>query len=284
MPKVAKCEQCGANVEPKAMERHLQRHEKDKALPKLIVTCVCCGETRETEHGSKRFCSRKCGRAFSTKEKRKEINERLKTSLLKVRICVTCLLPYTKPPKTKKRDECPECWQRGAIRRKQKASEILALKMRSVAMLRIDRGERWFGTQTSYKFRGTDISCDSLLEQACLMMIDSEWADVLSIKRCDFWIPYGMPGEKSDARRYNPDFIAEFADRCVIVEVKSERMCKSDTWEDYREKSLVKQRVLEEYARINGYEVFWCTQRTCKKYYSKVLMSVDRPVKRRKTE
>ena len=266
------------------MAGHLLRHEKDKLLPRVIVTCLCCGETKESEHGSNKFCSRRCGRSFSTKNRRQELNERLKISCTKVRTCVKCLKTYTKRKGTKKRDLCHECWENSADQRRQATSALLARKMRTVAMRRIDAGERWFGTQTSCVCQGNEISCDSLLEKACLMMIDAEWNDVLHVRRCDFWIPYGMPGEDSCARRYNPDFIAEFADRKVIVEVKSERICRSDTWEDYRDKALVKQRVLEEYASVNGFEVFWCTQKTCKNYYSKVLSDPDRPVKKRRAE
>ena len=69
-------------------------------------------------------------------------------------------------------------------------------------------------------------------------------------------------------------------ERSVIVEVKSERMGKADTWEDYREKAQVKQRVLEEYVRDNGYDFFWCTQRDAKPYYRKVLTDPDRPRKK----
>ncbi len=159
----------------------------------------------------------------------------------------------------------------------------LSASSRLSALRRIDAGERWFGTQTSYSFRGLSIACDSYLEKACLMMIDAEWPHAVSVSRCDFWIPYGMPGEVGNPRRYNPDFLVTLPDRKVIVEVKSERMGKADTWEDYREKALVKQRVLEEYTRDNGYDLFWCTQRTCKKYYSKVLSDPTRSVKTKKS-
>jgi hypothetical protein len=64
------------------------------------------------------------------------------------------------------------------------------------------------------------------------------------------------------------------------VDVKTVRMGKADTWEDYREKALVKQRELEEYVRDNGYDLFWCTQRDVKPYYRKVLADPDRPRKK----
>ena len=285
MPRYQQCLECGSRVELKSLAGHMSRHEKDKLLPRVSVKCLCCGETKESEHGSSRFCSRKCGRSYSTKEKRQEINDRLRISCTKTRKCEKCLRPYTKKKRQeKKRVLCPECWLLAAEQRMRITREARSLKMREVAIRRIDAGERWFGTQTAFNYRGATITCDSLLERACLMMIEAEWSDVVSLRRCDFWISYNMPGEPAGSRRYNPDFIVEFSNRRVIVEVKSERMCNSDTWEDYREKALVKHRVLAEYASLNGYETFWCTQRTCKKYYSKVLSDAERPVKRRKAE
>ncbi|MCK9575812.1 MAG: hypothetical protein M0R51_07675 [Clostridia bacterium] len=40
--------------------------------------CENCGKPNSGEYGSGRFCSAKCSRSFSTKDKRKEINEKVK--------------------------------------------------------------------------------------------------------------------------------------------------------------------------------------------------------------
>ena len=45
------------------------------------MICENCKKEHDGSYGSGRFCSSKCARAFSTKIKRKEINE--KVSLLK---------------------------------------------------------------------------------------------------------------------------------------------------------------------------------------------------------
>ena len=43
--------------------------------------CECCGEEHNGSYGSGRFCCKKCARSFATKNKRKEINEKVKETL-----------------------------------------------------------------------------------------------------------------------------------------------------------------------------------------------------------
>lgn len=45
--------------------------------------CENCGDVHQGEYGSGRFCSIKCSRGFSTKYKRKEINEKVSKKLSK---------------------------------------------------------------------------------------------------------------------------------------------------------------------------------------------------------
>ena len=45
------------------------------------MKCENCGIDHDGEYGSGRFCSAKCARGFSTKSKRKEINEKVSRSL-----------------------------------------------------------------------------------------------------------------------------------------------------------------------------------------------------------
>lgn len=46
-----------------------------------MKTCENCNEAHNGEHGSGRFCSLSCSRSFSTKNKRKEINKKIKLKL-----------------------------------------------------------------------------------------------------------------------------------------------------------------------------------------------------------
>ena len=56
-------------------------------------TCENCNNKHDGKYGSGRFCTSKCARGFSTKNKRKEINKKvsktLSTSLIK-KICINC--------------------------------------------------------------------------------------------------------------------------------------------------------------------------------------------------
>jgi hypothetical protein len=48
------------------------------------MKCEYCNEYHKGEYGSGRFCSTKCARAFSTKDKRDLINEKIRISLTKI--------------------------------------------------------------------------------------------------------------------------------------------------------------------------------------------------------
>jgi hypothetical protein len=70
--------------------------------------CENCGVNHEGNYGSGRFCNDKCAKSFSTKQKRKEINEKVSNTLLikntkDVRVCEFCgnELPRNKRKKTK---------------------------------------------------------------------------------------------------------------------------------------------------------------------------------------
>lgn len=46
-----------------------------------MKTCECCGVIHDGNYGSGRFCCIKCARAFSTKEKREEINQKVSVKM-----------------------------------------------------------------------------------------------------------------------------------------------------------------------------------------------------------
>lgn len=67
------------------------------------MNCENCGNSHDGSYGSGRFCSAKCSRSFSTKSKRKEINEKVSKKLLgsdrgglKIRefVCIECSKKY----------------------------------------------------------------------------------------------------------------------------------------------------------------------------------------------
>jgi hypothetical protein len=65
--------------------------------------CENCQKEHEGTYGSGRFCSAKCARGFSTKGKRKEINEQVSKKLLNnkikiIKICPQCLNEFIVNP------------------------------------------------------------------------------------------------------------------------------------------------------------------------------------------
>jgi hypothetical protein len=62
------------------------------------MKCENCEKEHDGTYGSGRFCSKKCARGFSTKAKRKEINEKIRKPLIQ-KICLECNKKFT----TKKR-------------------------------------------------------------------------------------------------------------------------------------------------------------------------------------
>lgn len=71
--------------------------------------CENCKEEHDGSYGSGRFCSTKCARGFSTKAKRKEINEKISRALggrvLKPRVCNQC----NNSINFKRKKYCNEC-------------------------------------------------------------------------------------------------------------------------------------------------------------------------------
>jgi len=55
-----------------------------------MKNCENCGNEHKGEYGSGRFCSKKCAKGFSTKAKRKEINEKVRNKLSKIPSSLIC--------------------------------------------------------------------------------------------------------------------------------------------------------------------------------------------------
>ena len=74
---------------------------------RVPLPCDTCGSLGKHSYGSQRFCSEKCARAFSTKEKRQEINEKVRKtfsekqkSTPKVLQCKRCNKTFSSKKKT----------------------------------------------------------------------------------------------------------------------------------------------------------------------------------------
>lgn len=72
--------------------------------------CENCNSTHDGSYGSGRFCTNKCARGFSTKEKRKDINKSVSNKLKKHKIiskhCEHCAVMFEYSSGEKNRKFC----------------------------------------------------------------------------------------------------------------------------------------------------------------------------------
>lgn len=97
-----KCEICDKEYSKSGYKQHLRTHIKKE----IHYFCENCNKEVVESFGSNRFCSKECARSFSTKEKRLEINKKVKDKLtlpLIEKICPICSqLYYTTTNKNRK--------------------------------------------------------------------------------------------------------------------------------------------------------------------------------------
>lgn len=78
--KTVKCKICDEYYSKAGIKAHLEKHKRYDEIKNIKYICECCG-TKYSYNRNKRFCSKKCARSFSTKAKRKEINDKVSKSL-----------------------------------------------------------------------------------------------------------------------------------------------------------------------------------------------------------
>jgi hypothetical protein len=72
------CEICDKEIRYNSYKKHLNKHKKDEKILNSIFKCEYCNkEFYGKLYNTNRFCCKKCARGFSTKAKRKEINEKV---------------------------------------------------------------------------------------------------------------------------------------------------------------------------------------------------------------
>lgn len=229
------------------------------------MKCENCNNEHNGSYGSGRFCSNKCARGFSTKFKRKEINEKISNTL--------SIDPYLKI--------CPQC--NSNFETKQKKQKFCSKKctakfnssnpsfLEKLSKNRIEKIKSGIingnGIHKIYNFKGEKIRCDSKIEYACLDYFVKRKAS--SIKRCNFFIQYR---DKDKIRRFLPDFVIRIGENIYIVEAKSYMSIKiiNEKWRHYNEMSSLKKEVLIEYCENNGFIPFWFTKNLNIKFYNSI--------------
>lgn len=232
------------------------------------MICENCLTESEQKYGSGRFCSVKCARGFSTKEKRKEINQKVsqrfqdKPSTDIEKFCEFCKDSFSVPFGKRKQKTCSR-----------KCGMQLTISdpkyIRNLSNKRIQKIEEGVTNGNSIRCEYTTknsekIRCDSKLEYACLMFFEENY-HVKSIARSKARIEYD---HENRTRIYLPDFQIETENCTFIVECKSTKAGNDlrEKWKLYIELSLIKRNLLDVYAKSNGLISFWFTEKTFKGY------------------
>lgn len=236
------------------------------------MNCKCenCDRNHSGEYGSGRFCSSKCARSYSTKEKRSKINEKIRQKLkesghgLVQKTCPSCEKIFFVAWNKRKQKSCSlSCAailsnKNPKTKKKQSIARINAIKSGK---------QNSCGIKCEYKFQGYTIQCDSKLEYACLDYFENIMG-ANQMRRCDETITYLDNGI---TRRYLPDFIINVEETEYIVECKSFASKDLNTkWRKYNELAEIKKIELEKYAKKTNRKSFWFTKNIHSSYYSKL--------------
>lgn len=242
------------------------------------VPCTNCGKCIiKSRKGNNTFCSQTCAAIFanakrvqngySTKGKtitsscltcNKEIIvsiHRPKTYCLECRKSRRALMPRTEFLNL----SCQQCNTVFFSKNKNKkycSKECLKIQQSQTAVSNIISGKTISSsrTKTIFLYKEKEIKCDSLLECACLKYFVNNF-NVQKINRCNFSIPYIF---ENKSYNYIPDFIIELINSKIIVECKSTvGNSLSTKWHNYKEKSVIKQKLLENYAKENNMNYVW---------------------------
>lgn len=243
--------------------------------------CENCNSIHDGKFASGRFCSSKCSKSFSTKSKRKEINEKV-SKAIKEKIYAGETIGCAKKIYDTITKKCKVCNNIFTVRidsKKEYCKEHAFTneeyrKKCSIKMINdILSGKRdtsSFGKSIKciYHFKDKNIRCDSKLEHNCLFYLEKHF-NVIDIERCNFSIPY-IDFEGND-RKYIPDFIVNIDNDIYVVECKYDKVnyILNEKWKHYVENSSIKKNSLEEFCKANGYKMLWYTNlfdRNYKKY------------------
>jgi hypothetical protein len=268
------------------------------------MKCKNCNENdavKYSKYSTGEFCNRKCARTYATKNKRKEINEKVSKKLkgIKPKEYVLKNLEIGRSghiitEETKKKisialkgriigrkkieklyKNCIECGKeflagnkgnKEALNKKTCSKECKnKFHSKFMAKKASDGTIKNRRTSCEYNFKNKTIKCDSKIEYACLDYFEKKY-EIINIKRSDIVIEYEFDG---CLKHYNPDFEIETNNEYFIIECKTiiKNKFLNEKWRKYNEISKIKKQKLEEYANNNGIKSFWFTKEIHRKFY-----------------
>ena len=205
------------------------------------MNCEYCNQVHDGKFGSGRFCSKKCSRGFSTKSKRKEINEKIRKTLTLEpykKDCQNCHSSYITKDKHQKFC-CANC-----SRLFHATNPLTQEKIRLARLKEIEKGNIGYGIKTEYN----GVRCDSALEYAFLKWYFNQYPQA-KIERFKGYL-------EGEGIKYQPDFII---DGKIIVEVKytspyiGDKL--SDKWKTYLSTQEAKKKLLSKHEHL------WITEK-----------------------
>jgi hypothetical protein len=239
----------------------------------MEIYCENCGRPHNKEYASGRFCSPFCSRSFSTKDKRKEINEKISRAnkgrgvgdiLLN---CKYCGIDFYRDYRRRRQRFCSVSCSASYTNTNMSVETRNKIRRSRIDFLKSGK-YKGYGNKSVYEFKGKEIRCDSHIERACVNYFENIGA--VDIERSDLEIEYEYKGSNSI---YIPDFKVTMSDSTFIVEAKSYMSVKKidSKWREYNEKSKLKKEALIKYCEENGYNHFWFTKDLNLKYYRKLI-------------
>jgi len=182
--------------------------------------CENCGNNHEGQYGSGRFCSSKCSRGFSTKEKRKEINEKVSKTLKKITLepkeCLVCKKIFL----PKRRNSQKLCSKSCSGKYANLFLDRSIVDWSEVNKKSYAEGKNFPAGGTTKWLEYKDIKVQGTYEFKACQILDSllEEGSIISWKYSAVRIPYkDMNGIN---RTYITDFLVETKESRFLLEVK----------------------------------------------------------------
>jgi hypothetical protein len=218
------------------------------------------------------FCSKKCARSYSTKDKRIEINKKVSEKLKGLgndnvkKKCKNCNDDFIVIWSKRNQSFCSKkCGSQYSNNQPDKRDKLSKARINSIKNGIINGA----GIKSTYLFNNKEIKCDSKIENACLNYFENLGA--VEISRSDIVIIYYDHNNKK--RRFLPDFEVKMDNKKYLVEAKGYMSIKSidKKWREYNKISSIKKEVLINYCKKNTFEPFWFTKNLNRKYYDNLI-------------
>ena len=149
--------------------------------------CENCGCEHDSSYGSGRFCSTKCSKGFSTKAKRKEINEKISKKLSHSKAiiqCKNCKKDFEVPYSLRHRPFCSKSCSTIFIHTGSKRSKESRKRISEGVLQNYKNGKQVYGGTTKW-YVYKDIKVQGTYELRTCFILD-KWKELGKIKDWDY--------------------------------------------------------------------------------------------------